>query len=128
MSMIGLNNGTRLLVLATYPNHIKVRILSGEHAGAIHFLFRIFCLTDETQFHLKLKRYQFPIRPCFAMTINKSQGQGIDCVGINLQTPVFTHGQLYVALSRATDPSHVFVFLGTESKRTRNIVFNEVLI
>ena len=36
------------------------------------------------------------------MTINKSQGQSVEYVGINLQTSVFSHGQLYVAFSRCT--------------------------
>jgi len=34
------------------------------------------------------------------MTINKSQGQSVEHVGVDLRTPVFSHGQLYVALSR----------------------------
>ncbi|GBM84171.1 hypothetical protein AVEN_126513-1, partial [Araneus ventricosus] len=34
------------------------------------------------------------------MTINKSQGQTFDHVGIYLDKPVFSHGHLYVALSR----------------------------
>ena len=35
------------------------------------------------------------------MTINKSQGQTFDHVGICLEEDVFSHGQLYVAFSRA---------------------------
>ena len=38
--------------------------------------------------------------PAFAMTINKSQGQSFDQVGVSLKNPVFAHGQLYVAISR----------------------------
>ncbi|GBM89513.1 CUB and sushi domain-containing protein 3 [Araneus ventricosus] len=34
------------------------------------------------------------------MTVNKSQGQTFDHVGIYLDEPVFSHGQLYAALSR----------------------------
>ena len=34
------------------------------------------------------------------MTINKSQSQTMKKVGIYLPTPVFGHGQLYVAMSR----------------------------
>lgn len=48
-------------------------------------------------FHLTHR--QFPVCLAFTMTINKSQGQSVKNVGINFQTPVFTHGQFYVAMS-----------------------------
>ncbi|EPZ35049.1 hypothetical protein O9G_006021 [Rozella allomycis CSF55] len=35
------------------------------------------------------------------MTINKAHGQTLKKVGIFVPGPVFTHGQLYVTLSRA---------------------------
>ena len=69
--------------------------------------------------------------------INKSQGQTLSAVGVYLPEPVFTHGLLYVALSRVGDPAHIKVcvvplegFQGiNESGRTFtcNIVYPEVL-
>ncbi|KAG2725146.1 hypothetical protein I3760_01G053300 [Carya illinoinensis] len=79
------------------------------------------------------KRTQFPIRLSFAMTINKSQGQTFDFVGIYLPQPVFSHGQLYVALSRAKTASTVRILIWSvstersEKNCTKNIVYTELL-
>ena len=65
----------------------------------------------------------------FKMTINKSQGQLVNFVGIDLRTPVFSHGQLYVALSRCTSFDRISVLLPDgEEDSTTNIVYPEVLI
>jgi hypothetical protein len=50
-------------------------------------------------------------------------------VGVNLTTPVFSHGQFYVAVSRGTNWRRVFILLGagTEGK-TENIVYKDVLL
>ena len=76
-----------------------------------------------------LCRHQFPVRGAFAMTINKSQGQTIKHVGIYLPKPVFSHGQLYVALSRCPNFSNLNVFIDHEPvpNYTANIVYNEIV-
>jgi ATP-dependent DNA helicase PIF1 len=50
----------------------------------------------------KFTRRQFPMKVALVMTINKSQGQSIEHVSLDLRTPIFSLGQLYVALSRTT--------------------------
>lgn len=45
---------------------------------------------------------QYPIRLAWALTVHKSQGQTYENVCLDLTRPTFAHGQLYVALSRAT--------------------------
>jgi ATP-dependent exoDNAse (exonuclease V) alpha subunit len=71
-------------------------------------------------FPFRFKRKQFPVRLSFAMTINKSQGQTIPNVGIYLPEPVFSHGQLYVALSRATATANIKVLTGTCDEESEN--------
>jgi ATP-dependent exoDNAse (exonuclease V) alpha subunit len=62
------------------------------------------------------------------MAINKSQGQSLQIVGVDLRTAVFSHGQLYVALSRVTDVRRLTVLNGPERGRhVQNVVYSEVL-
>ncbi|KAK8952598.1 hypothetical protein KSP39_PZI004327 [Platanthera zijinensis] len=80
----------------------------------------------------ELIRKQFPVRLSFALTINKSQGQTIGNVGIYLPNHVFSHGQLYVALSRGVSAQSTRVLVkhsvieGHEGVFTKNVVFKEI--
>jgi ATP-dependent exoDNAse (exonuclease V) alpha subunit len=95
-------------------------------------------------FPFRFKRKQFPIRLSFAMMINKAQGQTIPTVGVYLPEPVFSHGQLYVALSRATAKSNIKILAVKDNRKdtknskkrkrietlvttTLNVVYKEVL-
>ena len=108
----GLCNGTRLVVRGFQRNTIDAEIVLGQHAGKRVFLPRIpLCPSDDEMFPFQFKRKQFPIRLSFAMTVNKSQGQTIPNVGVYLPEPVFSHGQLYVAMSRATARANIMILV-----------------
>jgi len=64
------------------------------------------------------------------MSINKSQGQSVDYVGLDLRNAVFTHGQLYVAISQVTSVHNIKAIWDSrlQSPVTRNIVYPEVII
>ena len=65
------------------------------------------------------------------MTINKSQGQSLNKIGIYLEDKVFTHGQLYVALSRVTTLEGLYILIHNSGKKypnyIKNIVYKEIL-
>jgi ATP-dependent exoDNAse (exonuclease V) alpha subunit len=62
------------------------------------------------------------------MTINKSQGQTLHEVGVYIRQPCFSHGQLYVALSRARKANNIKVLdeSSIEEKATSPGVTNVV--
>jgi ATP-dependent exoDNAse (exonuclease V) alpha subunit len=126
----GLCNGTRLIITALRERVIEGKILGGTHAGKTAFIPRISLETSQSSgLPFTLRRRQLPILLAFAITINKSQGQSLKVIGIHLATsPVFAHGQLYVAISRATDCRQIRISLPKGAKgNTENIVYKEVL-
>jgi hypothetical protein len=109
---------------------LEVKILGGDWNRQTAFIPRI-SLTptaDSAEFTFMLRQRQFPVHLAFAMSINKAQGQSIKYVGLDLCVPVFSHGQLYVALSHATSCSRIKVLLPPNIMMTTNIVYPEVLI
>lgn len=67
------------------------------------------------------------------MTTHKTQGQTLEKVGIYLPTPMFSHGQFYVANSRFGSGNNVSVlaldskYKDMEGTYTDNVVYEEVL-
>src|SRR5690606_37206206 len=70
---------------------------------------------------------RFPLRLSFAMTINKSQGQTFSKVGLHLSSSIFSHGQLYVALSRAMSGENVKIKTFGGKRTAENVVFKEII-
>ncbi|XP_027102740.2 uncharacterized protein [Coffea arabica] len=130
----GLCNGTRLICRELGRHTISAEIVFGQHKGKRVLIPKIPLQTPDSQKNsIAFIRTQFPVRLCFALTINKSQGQTLDYVGIYLREPVFSHGQLYVALSRVRTSAELKILIlpGTfdgikTDCKTRNVVFSEV--
>ena len=85
--------------------------------------------SEEGEFHFTLRRCQFPIALAFAMTINKSQGQTVSHVGIDLRMPCFSHGQLYVGCSRTTTrQGFKLLHPPPDPQGTTNVVWHDALL
>ena len=90
----------------------------------------------------QLTRKQFPLRLAYAMTYNKSQSQTLSKVLLDVTSPPFSQGQLYVALSRVCDCRNIVMYLKREQltevqidrhtmclvPTIKNIVYQNVII
>nr|KAJ0214386.1 hypothetical protein LSAT_V11C400164520 [Lactuca sativa] len=128
----GMCNGTRLVITQLLPSVIEASILTGTCIGKRVYIPRIKFIHNSPDLPFIFTRKQFPVKVCYAMTINKSQGQSLKKVGLFLENSVFKHGQLYVALSRATSPDSIKILLQQEEdlpmNSTKNVVFKDLLV
>ena len=124
----GMCNGTRMRILGISRTCLQVAILGGKFDGMIPLLPRIKLTTTEEDLLFILEQTQFPVHLCFAMTVNKSEGQSLNQVGLDLRTPAVTHGQLYVVLSRVTSLYGLTLLPSEQTPaHTDNVVYPEFL-
>ncbi|XP_074336465.1 uncharacterized protein LOC141673609 [Apium graveolens] len=112
--IMGLCNDTRMIVTSGKKNSIECEILCGSHVGSKHLIPRIEMIPTDTSWPFEFKRIQFPLQICYAMTINKSQGQSLDTVGLYLPRAVFSHGHVYIGISRVTRPEGLHIFIESD--------------
>ncbi|EOA12441.1 hypothetical protein CARUB_v10028419mg, partial [Capsella rubella] len=108
----GLCNGTRLIVTQMANHVIEARIVTGNGVNEKVLIPRMFVSPPDAKFPFRMRRRQFPVALAYAITINKSQ--------------VFTHGQLYVALSRVTTRKGLKILITNEDGACQNNTLNVV--
>ena len=131
----GLCIGTRLFVRHLHRNNIRAEIIGGSHAGNLVLISKITLTPSAVHLLFQLCHIQFPVHLAYSMTINKAQGQTFQKVELDLPQPVFSHGQLYVALSRATTEEGVRVKLQETDEQgflnglviTKNVINLEII-
>jgi len=138
----GLCNGVRAIMMRVQPQVLDVVLLSGSKAGSRVYLPRMVLAPKNPDLPFVLRRRQFPVKLAWCMTFNKAQGQTLKLAGLFLSTPVFSHGQLYVGLSRAGSSKSVKVLVEEHESRgyyegqadvpdgvyTDNVVWKEALL
>ena len=75
-----------------------------------------------------LLRCQFPLATAYCTTFNSCQGLNLDYIGVDLTRPVFSHGQLYTALSRIKNRTCAMIRVWPNETSTTNVTYEEILL
>jgi len=130
---MGLTTNTRVKVVALYERSVRVQKLSD---GTFHNIPKInFIIKLPYGKSFKMRRSQIPLALAYAMTVNKSQGQEFERVLVDLTSEAFSHGHLYVALSRIRKPTNILIFVKDDNLNpqgtflsTQNVVYKRLLL
>ena len=127
-------NGTRYTLQQLNAHVLDAVVATGPHAGKRIFIPLIPMAPSGNTFPFQMIRRQFPVRPAFAITSNKGQGQTLQRVGLYLEKPFFSHGQYYVVNSRVGSSQDLKVvavsseYTGYKGIYTDNVVYDDVTI
>jgi ATP-dependent DNA helicase PIF1 len=115
----GVVNGTMLMLVSVGRHTAQFEILTGKARGCVDiFTPAVFTITPEASGLLfTIIRKQYPIIPAYCLSVHKAQGHSLLRVGLIFESDPFTHGQLYVALSRVAGWHRVYaMYLGENIK------------
>jgi ATP-dependent DNA helicase PIF1 len=126
----GLTKNTRVIVRNLLRHTVEVETISAVIAGKVIdpvsptmlmlyayieryqirlHIPRISCHFQPHSFEFKVLRKQIPLALCYATTFNGCQGLTVQKLGLDLRREVFSHGQLYSAMTRVPDSRNVLI-------------------
>lgn len=124
----GLCNGSRIAIRSIGTRLVFYDLLYSD--GTVreeNLLLPRITLTPTEGYPFMFQRTQYPIIPAYSGTFNKCQGCTFERIGIDLTEPCFSHGQLYVALSRARNFDKITLLLPEGETLVRNVVWRSIL-
>jgi hypothetical protein len=128
----GLTSNTRVRILNIQPHRIHVTTLDTDqpiYATLCRFKFELKLPFGNS---LIMQRCQFPLRLAYSLTFNKAQGQTFNKLALDITQASFSHGHLYVALSRIRIATNIKFFVTEDNlidgvPFTTNVVYDEII-
>ena len=111
---LGLATNSRVRIVAIHLYCIEVATMTENYERLIRVLRICFKFRLPYGHSYQLTRMQFPLHLAYAMTFNKSQSQTLQKVLVDITAPPFSHGQLYVALSRVRHSDMIRLYISTD--------------
>lgn len=125
----GLVKNKRVIVVAAHSRYIEVRLLDrGHRPDQTYCLPRINFDFRPRFVSYTIRRKQFPLKLAYATTFNSSQGLTFDRVVLDARCDVFSHGQLYTALSRVRSRHDIMIFAPDQRPDLANVVYPSLLL
>ena len=126
---LGLVKNVRVVMIDVGIRIVTVRLLrgmsgvTGTYVDSEDILIPRISFTATLSSGHTLLRRQFPLAPAYSTTFNSCQGLTLEIIGVDLRRPVFSHGQLYTALSRIRNRTHARVLFRPRETTTTNVTF-----
>jgi hypothetical protein len=111
---LGLANNSRICIVPIHWHCVEVLTVGDCAERNIRIPCTSFKFRLPYGMSFQLTRLQFPLHLAYAMTYNKSQSQTLVKVLLNITSPPFSHGQLYVSQSRVHDCRNINIYLTEE--------------
>ncbi|KAJ7624189.1 hypothetical protein B0H17DRAFT_963834, partial [Mycena rosella] len=133
----GLTKNTRVIVRALFRYTVEIETIPSMVAGTRLNAIRIHI--PRINFHFRpigfnfiVHRKQVPLALCYATTFNGCQGLTVVKLALDSRRAVFSHGQLYSAMTRVPDADSVIILKYPEDLSmgtvTTNIVWKDLLL
>jgi ATP-dependent DNA helicase PIF1 len=108
-------NGTRGIICSLNEKDVLIKDINNN----LHIINYYTDIIDIGNNKKKIISF-IPLKLAYALSIHKSQGSSIDYLEIDLGEDIFISGQLYTALSRATNINNIKIINLSKSSFIKN--------